>query len=334
MLRRLCARVGDRLTLVGVGGIETAEDAWQRILAGATLVQGYTGFIYEGPFWCRAVHRGLAARLAAGPYATLADAVGADTRKARMTTAMTPSPSARGCAAPWTPAGRCAWASTRTPRCSTAWGLNDDVAGLERFALTVVEALADRVAVLKPQSAFFERFGSRGVAVLETAVAEARAAGALVLMDAKRGDIGSTMAAYAATYLDEGSPLFSDALTVSPYLGFGSLRPALDAARASGAGVFVLALTSNPEGAEVQRATAAGGRSVAQVMLDHVAAENAGATPLGSVGAVVGATLGDAGRGPGGQRAAAGPRHRRAGRHRRPICRGSSAPRCATWCRA
>ncbi|WP_433343305.1 orotidine-5'-phosphate decarboxylase [Streptomyces sp. CA-253872] len=172
------------------------------------------------------------------------------------------------------------------------WGLNDDIAGLERFTHTVVDALADRVAVLKPQSAFFERFGSRGLAVLERAVADARAAGALVLLDAKRGDIGSTMAAYAATYLDPASPLFSDAVTVSPYLGFGSLRPALDAAAASGTGVFVLALTSNPEGAEVQGARAADGRSLAQLVLDHLAAENAGASPLGSYGAVVGATLG------------------------------------------
>ncbi|MGW7563901.1 orotidine-5'-phosphate decarboxylase [Streptomyces sp. NPDC054757] len=177
----------------------------------------------------------------------------------------------------------------------TAWGLGDDIAGLERFTRTVVEALADRVAVLKPQSAFFERFGSRGIAVLEKAVAEARSAGALVLMDAKRGDIGSTMGAYAATYLDPESPLFSDAVTLSPYLGFGSLRPALDAAVLSGAGVFVLALTSNPEGAEVQRATASDGRTLARLMLDHMAAENEGADPLGSVGAVVGATLGDPG---------------------------------------
>ncbi|SEG73796.1 dihydroorotate oxidase A [Actinacidiphila yanglinensis] len=81
VLRRLYARVGDRVTLVGVGGVEDAEDAWQRILAGATLVQGYTAFIYRGPFWMRAVHKGLAARLAASPYATLADAVGADSRK-------------------------------------------------------------------------------------------------------------------------------------------------------------------------------------------------------------------------------------------------------------
>ncbi|MEE1939023.1 orotidine-5'-phosphate decarboxylase [Streptomyces sp. TRM 70361] len=181
------------------------------------------------------------------------------------------------------------------PGLLSAWGLDDDVAGLERFTRTVVDALAGQVAVLKPQCAFFERFGSRGIAVLERAIADARSAGALVLTDAKRGDIGSTMAAYATAYLDPGSPLFSDAVTVSPYLGFGSLRPALDAARSAGSGVFVLALTSNPEGAEVQRATVADGASVAQTVLGHIARENAGAAPLGSVGAVVGATLGEAG---------------------------------------
>ncbi|KJK57013.1 orotidine-5'-phosphate decarboxylase [Saccharothrix sp. ST-888] len=176
-----------------------------------------------------------------------------------------------------------------------AWGLGDDIAGLEKFSRTVVEALAEQVAVLKPQAAFFERFGSRGIAVLERTVAEAREAGALVLMDAKRGDIGSTMAAYAETFLSPASPLFSDAVTVSPYLGFGSLQPALDLARANGAGVFALALTSNPEGHEVQRAVAADGASVAQNVLRRLAAENAGAEPMGSFGAVVGATLAEAG---------------------------------------
>ncbi|MEU2354246.1 orotidine-5'-phosphate decarboxylase [Streptomyces misionensis] len=173
------------------------------------------------------------------------------------------------------------------------WGLADDVAGLERFSRTVVEAMADRVAVLKPQSAFFERFGSRGLAVLEKSVQEARAAGALVVMDAKRGDIGSTMAAYAEAFLHPDAPLFSDALTVSPYLGYGSLGPAVALARESGAGLFVLALTSNPEGGEVQHALRADGRSVAATVLAHLAAENAGQEPLGSFGAVVGATLGD-----------------------------------------
>ncbi len=176
------------------------------------------------------------------------------------------------------------------------WGLPADPAGLERFALTVVDALADRVAVLKPQSAFFERFGSRGIAVLERVLAGIRAAGALALLDVKRGDIGSTMAGYAGAYTDPASPLAADALTASPYLGFGSLRPLLDAAYAHGAGVFVLALTSNPEGAAVQRATGPDGRTVAQRVLDEVATANAAELagtggPLGSVGVVVGATV-------------------------------------------
>ncbi|QGZ47969.1 orotidine-5'-phosphate decarboxylase [Streptomyces sp. QHH-9511] len=174
-----------------------------------------------------------------------------------------------------------------------SWGLTDDIAGLERFTFTVVEALAGTVAVFKPQSAFFERFGSRGIAVLERAVADLREAGGLVVMDAKRGDIGSTMAAYAETYLRKDAPLFSDALTVSPYLGYGSLKPAVDLAKESGAGLFVLALTSNPEGSEVQRAVREDGRSVGATMLAHLAEENAGETPMGSFGAVVGATLGD-----------------------------------------
>ncbi|MDQ8703240.1 orotidine-5'-phosphate decarboxylase [Streptomyces sp. LHD-70] len=174
-----------------------------------------------------------------------------------------------------------------------SWGLPDSVDGLERFSRTVVEALGETVAVFKPQSAFFERFGSRGVAVLEQTVADVRAAGGLVVMDAKRGDIGSTMAAYAETFLRKDSPLFSDALTVSPYLGYGSLKPAVDLARENGAGLFVLALTSNPEGAEVQHAVRADGRNVGATILAHLAEENAGAEPLGSFGAVVGATLGD-----------------------------------------
>ncbi|MFF0553214.1 orotidine-5'-phosphate decarboxylase [Streptomyces sp. NPDC004311] len=174
-----------------------------------------------------------------------------------------------------------------------SWGLADDVAGVERFSRTVVEALAGQVAVFKPQAAFFERFGSRGVAVLERTVADVRAAGGLVVMDAKRGDIGSTMAAYAEAFLRKDSPLFSDALTVSPYLGYGSLAPAVELARENGAGLFVLALTSNPEGAQVQRAVREDGLSVGATMLRHLAAENAGAAPMGSFGAVVGATLGD-----------------------------------------
>ena len=173
------------------------------------------------------------------------------------------------------------------------WGLDDDVAGLERFALSVVEAAGPLAPVLKPQSAFFERFGSRGVAVLERVVADARAAGALVLLDVKRGDIGSTSQAYADAYLDPRSPLAADAVTASPYLGFGSLEPMLETAQRHGAGVFVLALTSNPEGPEVQHARTDDGGTVAGRVLDHLRRRNAGADPLGSLGAVVGATIGE-----------------------------------------
>jgi orotidine-5'-phosphate decarboxylase len=177
----------------------------------------------------------------------------------------------------------------------TRWGLTDDIAGLERFARTVVDALADRVAVLKPQSAFFERFGSRGIAILESTIRQSREAGALVLLDVKRGDIGSTMAAYADAYLNPASSLCADAITVSPYLGVGSLQPAFDVAAANGAGVFVLALTSNPEGPAVQHAVTASGKTVAQTVIDEISQLNRGAEPLGSVGLVVGATIGRTG---------------------------------------
>ena len=173
------------------------------------------------------------------------------------------------------------------------WDLPDDVSGLERFALTAVEGLAPYCALVKPQSAFYERFGSRGIAVLERVISESRAAGALVILDVKRGDIGSTSEAYADAYLDPASPLASDAITVSPYLGFGSLDPFVDAARKHDAGLFVLALTSNKEGPEVQHATTDSGEPVAGRMLDHLRRLNAGESPLGSFGAVIGATIGE-----------------------------------------
>ncbi|WP_433538276.1 orotidine-5'-phosphate decarboxylase [Micromonospora sp. CA-249363] len=175
------------------------------------------------------------------------------------------------------------------------WGLTDDVDGLDRFARTVVDALGDRVAVVKPQSAFFERFGSRGVAILESTIRQLREAGSLVLLDVKRGDIGSTVSAYASAYLDPSSPLYVDAVTASPYLGVGSLAPMFELAAKHGGGVFVLALTSNPEGAAVQRARTSDGRTVAQTVIDEISQLNRGADPLGSFGLVVGATIGDTG---------------------------------------
>lgn len=174
-----------------------------------------------------------------------------------------------------------------------AWGVGDSLDGLERFAAACVEAFAGQVGFVKPQSAFFERFGSRGVAVLERTLQDLRHTGTLTILDVKRGDIGSTAQAYADAYLDEDSPMAADAVTVSPYLGFGSLQPFLDVAEKNDAGVFVLALTSNPEGPEVQHAQAASGRSVAGDVLEHLRTLNDGAQPMGSYGAVVGATIGE-----------------------------------------
>ena len=175
------------------------------------------------------------------------------------------------------------------------WGLPDTVAGLERFAMTATEALAPHVAALKPQSAFFERFGSAGVAVLERVLATAREAGTLSVLDVKRGDIGSTAQGYAEAYLDPASPLAADAMTASPYLGTGSLLPLVETARRHGAGVFVLALTSNPEAPLFQQARTASGTTVAGTVLDSLRELNAGEQPLGSFGAVVGATIGETG---------------------------------------
>lgn len=175
------------------------------------------------------------------------------------------------------------------PQLLAQWGLPVNPAGLAAFAETCVTAFAG-FAVVKPQVAFFESYGSAGFAVLERTIAALRDAGVLVIADAKRGDIGSTMTAYAQAWVGE-SPMAADAVTASPYLGFGSLRPLLDTAAEHHRGVFVLAATSNPEGAEVQRASGADGRTVAQAIVDAAAAQNQASTQPGSIGVVVGATL-------------------------------------------
>ncbi|MEL4356858.1 MULTISPECIES: orotidine-5'-phosphate decarboxylase [unclassified Luteococcus] len=180
------------------------------------------------------------------------------------------------------------------PQILAAWGLDDDVRGLETCARTMVEALGPEVAVFKPQSAFYEVHGSAGIAVLERVLADIRDAGALSILDVKRGDIGSTMAGYARAYLTDESPLRADAITLSPYLGFESLRPAIDLAHQHGRGLYLLARTSNPEGGDVQLATASAGGSVAQLIVDQAAAENQ-ASGQYALGLVVGGTHADPG---------------------------------------
>ncbi|MDJ0362062.1 orotidine-5'-phosphate decarboxylase [Rhodococcus sp. H29-C3] len=173
------------------------------------------------------------------------------------------------------------------PALLDAWGLPRTADGLEAFAEICVEAFVGEIAVVKPQVAFFEAYGSAGFAVLERTITVLRDAGTMVIADAKRGDIGTTMRAYAQTWLGEESPLSSDAVTVSPYLGFDSLAETFDVASAHGRGVFVLARTSNPEGSSVQLAES-NDRSVAQAIVDG--ARTVGRDGLGTVGLVVGAT--------------------------------------------
>ncbi|OFT58324.1 orotidine 5'-phosphate decarboxylase [Corynebacterium sp. HMSC05H05] len=171
------------------------------------------------------------------------------------------------------------------------WGLNDTVEGLRAFAETCVEAFGGHAAVVKPQVAFFERFGSAGFAVLETTLAQLRASGTLVIADAKRGDIGSTMAGYASAWLQPGAPLEADALTLTPYLGVGSLDPAIALAAQHGKGVFVMAANSNPEAAALQTGTI-DGKMLSQRMVDECAEYNrADDDSIGHVGVVVGATV-------------------------------------------
>lgn len=169
------------------------------------------------------------------------------------------------------------------------WGLPNDIAGLREFSRRCVEAFADTACVVKPQVAFYERFGSAGYAVLEETLDALRDAGALVIADAKRGDIGSTMEGYASAWLDPDSPLHADAVTVAPYLGLGALKPAIAAAEQNGAGVFVLAATSNPEAVELQSFQQAG-VSLAQHVVDYCRDFNQRRNAA-VLGIVVGATV-------------------------------------------
>jgi orotidine-5'-phosphate decarboxylase len=175
------------------------------------------------------------------------------------------------------------------------WGVADDVEGLRLFCRRLVAAAAPLVATVKPQVAFFERLGPAGMEVLRETVAEARAHGTLVILDAKRGDIASTATAYGEAFLGPDSAFGGDAITVSAYLGFGSLGPILDIAREAAAGVFIVVRSSNPEGGDVQRARLPDGRTVAEHLAERITADNAAVAEngLGPIGAVVGATLGD-----------------------------------------
>lgn len=172
------------------------------------------------------------------------------------------------------------------------WGLSDDAEGVRRFCGIVLDAAVELVPMMKPQMAFFERHGSAGYAEAAAAVAQIRAQGALCLVDAKRGDIASTMEGYAAAIFESTGGLGADAVTLNPYLGFEALEPVIRSARATGGGVFVVVRSSNPGGRLHQTALLPDGRSVAEALADEITAHNASiGGDVGPVGSVIGSTL-------------------------------------------
>ena len=180
------------------------------------------------------------------------------------------------------------------------WGQPDSAEGAREFGLRVVEATAGRAGIVKPQVAFFERHGAAGYAALERVLAEARDAGLLVIADAKRGDIGTSVDAYGDAWLRPGSSLEADAMTISAFQGLGSIEQVMHRADAAGKGLFVLAATSNPEAAAIQRAvlqqSSRAGATVAAAICSGVSEWNRGrpdaaSRPIGSIGVVLGATV-------------------------------------------
>ncbi|NVJ22176.1 orotidine-5'-phosphate decarboxylase [Myxococcus sp. AM011] len=172
------------------------------------------------------------------------------------------------------------------------WGLPDTAQGLSDFCERIADAAGDSVAVVKPQSAFFERHGPAGLQTLQALMKRFKAAGTLALLDVKRGDIGSTMDAYAETVFGVGSAYEADAATFSAYLGLGALVKTIERARASGACAFLVVRSSNPEGTSLQTSTGGDGRTVAEVLADGLRELNEKAGPgVLPAGAVMGATL-------------------------------------------
>jgi orotidine-5'-phosphate decarboxylase len=165
-----------------------------------------------------------------------------------------------------------------------AAGLPDSASGARDYSLRLIDAAAGRVGIIKPQVAYFERFGSMGFVALEEVYTQARAAGLMILSDAKRGDIGSTLVGYAQAWFGDDSPLRSDALTVSPYLGPDSLIELMGYAKDINAGIFMLAATSNQEAKQLQTATL-GSKTVSELVVES-AKEIGG----GDAGVVIGAT--------------------------------------------
>lgn len=188
--------------------------------------------------------------------------------------------------------GPLVWGLDPSEELLVSWGLGDSADGLERFVDIAVEAAAGTVGLVKPQSAFYERHGWAGIRALQRLIREAREAGVLVVLDVKRGDVGTTNDAYAEAFLGVGAPLEADAVTVHPYLGVGAMGAFVARAHESGSCLLVVLRSSNPEGRVVQSAVNDGGLSVEEQLLVEIGKLNASLAPgeIGPIGAVVGPT--------------------------------------------
>jgi orotidine-5'-phosphate decarboxylase len=188
--------------------------------------------------------------------------------------------------------GPLAWGIDPSGELLRSWGLADDAVGLERFCEIVHAAARSTVGVVKVQSAFFERRGWRGIRTMAHLIESFQADGVLVILDAKRGDVGSTNQAYAEAYLGHDAAIPVDALTVHPYLGLGAMSEFVDRAHAANAALLVVTRSSNPEGREVQSAVSPTGQSVESELLRQIGDLNEKLVPegLGPIGAVVGPT--------------------------------------------
>jgi orotidine-5'-phosphate decarboxylase len=193
-------------------------------------------------------------------------------------------------------------AKTRSPFCLgidpteelfKSWGLNFDIAGLKKMCEIIIAAAKDNLALVKPQSAYFERFGPKGMEVLQNLVKEFHKKETLVLLDAKKADIGATTLSYAKAYLGKESPYNFDAITVTSYMGFEALMPLLEYAKEQNCGVFIVVRSSNIEGSMIQKASITDKTSIADYLSQKINDFNHQISnqSIGPIGAVMGATL-------------------------------------------
>lgn len=171
------------------------------------------------------------------------------------------------------------------------WNLFPTATGAQEFCKKILDVALNEVNIFKPQYAFFEQFGIKGLEILSNVISTIRDNGGVCILDCKKSDIGSTMKAYGMASIEAGGDFQSDAITVTPYLGFNALKPVFLQAQSTGAAVFIVVRSSNPEGQDIQTAKMNDDRTVSEALAECIQSENSKADKQKTIGAVVGATL-------------------------------------------